>query len=49
MLNSHLELAKIKSTPTDSELDEQIIQTREKVRIHVSLASLTGSFHPNAG
>ena len=33
MLNPRPELAKIKSTPTDSELDEQIVQIKEKVRI----------------
>jgi hypothetical protein len=33
MLNSRLELAKIKVTPTDSELGELIVQTEEKVRI----------------
>lgn len=33
MLNPRLELAKIKSTPTDSELDKQIAQIKEKVRI----------------
>ena len=33
MLNPRLELAKVKSTPTDSELDEQIVQIKEKVRI----------------
>ena len=44
MLNPRLELAKVKSTPTDSELDEQNVQIEEKVRIAFS----TGSFHPNA-
>ena len=33
MLNPRLELAKVKSTPTDSELDEQNVQIEEKVRI----------------
>ena len=48
MLNPRLELAKIKSTPTNSELDEQVVQTEEKVRIRLSLASLIDRFHPNA-
>ena len=30
--NSHPELAKIKPIPTDSELDEQVMQTKERVR-----------------
>jgi len=33
MFNPRIELAKIKSTPTDSELDEQNVQIEEKVRI----------------
>ena len=36
MLNSRLELAKIKATPTDSELGELIVQTEEKVHIQPS-------------
>ena len=28
-----LDLTKVKSTPTDSELSEQVVQTEEKVRI----------------
>ena len=48
MLNPRLELAKIKSTPTNSELDEQVVQTEEKVRIRLSLASPTDCFHSNA-
>jgi len=31
--NPRPELAKIKSTPTDPELDEQVVRTEEKVRI----------------
>jgi 26S proteasome regulatory subunit (ATPase 3-interacting protein) len=37
-----LELAKIKYTPTDSELDAQVVQTEEKVRISPSPALCGG-------
>jgi len=32
LTSSYPELARIRFTPTDSELDEQVVQTEEKVR-----------------